>query len=196
MLRFIGFYDYTVVLTYLSLISAVTGILLSSRGEFSLAVLCLMVSGVCDAFDGTVARSKKNRTEDEKAFGIQIDSLCDAISFGVFPAMFCHYMGVDGIIGNAVICTYVLCTVIRLAFFNVLEANRQKTEDGCAKYYRGMPVTTVSMILPPVYLTRFFLSPGAFAGVLQGLLAVSALLFVLDVRVPKLNVGKLLKIGK
>lgn len=196
MLRFIGFYDYTVILTYLSLICSVTGMMLASRGEFSLAVLCLMVSGVCDAFDGTVARSKKNRTEDEKAFGIQIDSLCDAVSFGVFPGMLCYFMGVDGILGNVIVCTYVLCAVIRLAFFNVLEGKRQQTETGSAKYYRGMPVTTVSMILPPVYLTRFFLSAAVFEGILHGLLALCALLFVLDIRVKKLNVGKLLKVGK
>ena len=86
MLRFIGFYDYTVILTYLSLVCAVTGMTLSSQGSFGWAIFCLFLSGVCDGFDGTVARSKKNRTADEKAFGIQLDSLCDVISFGVFPA--------------------------------------------------------------------------------------------------------------
>ena len=82
----IGFYDYTVILTYLSLLSAVTGIGLAVAHHPLLAILCLMFSGLCDMFDGKVARSKKDRTDDEKAFGIQIDSLCDLFCFGAFPA--------------------------------------------------------------------------------------------------------------
>ena len=82
-MRLIGFYDYTVILTYISVISAVLGMVCAHRGSFGAAMLCLFLSGFCDAFDGTVARTKKNRTEDEKAFGIQLDSLCDVVSFGV-----------------------------------------------------------------------------------------------------------------
>ena len=84
----IGFYNYTVWLTYLSLISAGTGIMISlySHAHPFIGVFFLLVSGLCDAFDGKVARSKKNRTEMEKKFGIQIDSLADMVSFGVLPA--------------------------------------------------------------------------------------------------------------
>ena len=85
-MRFIGFYDYTVILTYLSLASAVLGIMLSGQDRFTGAILCLVLSGLCDGFDGTVARSKKGRTDDEKAFGIQIDSLSDLVCFCVLPA--------------------------------------------------------------------------------------------------------------
>ena len=101
MLRFIGIYNYTVILTYGSLLSAVIGMTLCAKGKFTAAVICLILSGICDAFDGTVARSKKDRTEDEKAFGIQIDSLCDLVSFGVFPAMLCYHLGADGFLGIA-----------------------------------------------------------------------------------------------
>ena len=80
----IGFYSYTVILTYLSLVFAMVGIHLSVIGAYQWSFICLMMCGVCDTFDGMVARSKKNRTEEEKKFGIQIDSLCDLISFGVF----------------------------------------------------------------------------------------------------------------
>ena len=44
-----------------------------------------MVSGILDAFDGRVARTKKDRNEFEKNFGIQIDSLADLICFGILP---------------------------------------------------------------------------------------------------------------
>ena len=73
----VGVYDYTVVLTYFSLASAVTGIFvsLSGPGHPVLGSLFLLLCGLFDAFDGRVARRKKDRTELERQFGIQIDSL-------------------------------------------------------------------------------------------------------------------------
>ena len=147
-MRLIGFYDYTVILTYISVISAVVGMIFAHQGSFGGAMLCLFLSGFCDAFDGTVARSKKNRTEDEKAFGIQLDSLCDVVSFGVAPAFACYCMGVNSVPGMVILCVYVVCAVIRLAFFNVQEAKRQQVEEGCNKYYRGLPVTSSAIIWP------------------------------------------------
>ena len=63
----LGFYNYTVILTYISLCSAVTGIFtaIAGSGHPFIATACLMVCGCCDAFDGMVARSKKDRTEQE-----------------------------------------------------------------------------------------------------------------------------------
>lgn len=185
MLNFIGFYNYTVVLTYASLVSAVIGMIQATKGNFSTAVVCLLVSGLCDAFDGAVARTKKDRTEDEKAFGIQLDSLCDIVSFGVFPAFLCYCMGVNGVFGILCMCAYCLCAVIRLAFFNVLESNRQKTESGCNKFYRGLPVTSTSILLPFVYGFRFILPQDYFIAVLHILLLLVAFLFVLDFKVKK-----------
>lgn len=69
----IGYYNYTVVLTYISLASSVFGMTQAIHGRFKTAILCLAISGLCDMFDGKIARTKKDRTEDEKAFGIQID---------------------------------------------------------------------------------------------------------------------------
>jgi len=191
MLRFIGFYDYTVILTYLSLCSAVVGMTLASQSRFTAAILCLVFSGVCDAFDGAVARTKKDRTEEEKAFGIQIDSLCDAVSFGVFPAVLCYHMGADGLLGTLCAVAYCLCAVIRLAFFNVMEEKRQQTEDGCNKYYRGLPVTSISMIFPAVYLLHPLFPENLFIVILHIMLALVAFLFILDFSVKKINFSKL-----
>ena len=190
-MKLIGFYDYTVLLTYGSVVSAVMGMVQASKGSFTAAILCLMVCGICDAFDGMVARSKKNRTDDEKAFGIQLDSLCDVISFGAFPAFLCYCMGVDGIFGLICVCLYCLCAVCRLAFFNVLEAKRQQTEGGSNKYYRGLPVTSISMLFPLVYLFHGLFTEEVFALILHGMLLVVAFLFVLDFRVKKPDLKKL-----
>ena len=71
---FVGIYNYTVIITYLSLISAGLGMYFSANGSFKAALFCLLLSGLCDMIDGPVARTRK-RTETEKKFGIQIDSL-------------------------------------------------------------------------------------------------------------------------
>ncbi len=192
MLKLIGFYDYTVILTYLSLISAVVGMVLSSKGLFTAAVVCLFFSGFCDAFDGIVARTKKNRTDEEKAFGIQIDSLCDAVSFGVAPAVLCYCMGMDSLLGIVILALYCLCGVIRLAFFNVMEGKRQQSEGGCNKTYRGLPITSIAMILPVVYLLRFALPEGLFLVALYLTMALTSFLFVLDFSVRKIDFTRLL----
>ena len=84
----IGVYDYTVILTYLSMISACTGIVisLSGGGHPYIGIFFLLFCGLLDAFDGKVARHKKNRTTLETNFGIQIDSLSDLVAFGVLPS--------------------------------------------------------------------------------------------------------------
>lgn len=190
MSRFIGYYDYTVLLTYTSLLSAITGMYYSVHGDFFHAVFFLMLSGLCDAFDGTVARTKKGRTPGEKAFGIQLDSLCDVISFGLAPASFCFFVGVDGIPGRLILFFYCLCAVIRLAYFNVLEAERQQTEEGANKFYRGLPVTSISIILPLCCLLQYFLPQEHFVLLLHLLMVAVGFLFILDFPVKKPDLKK------
>lgn len=186
MFRFIGFYDYTVILTYLSLISSVFGITRVIEGDFRTAVVCLAISGLCDAFDGRVARAKKNRTNDQRNFGIQLDSLCDAVCFGLFPALICYYMGAKGPLGLGIVFFYCLCAVIRLAYFNVLEIRRQQEEDGgCAKTYRGLPVTSISVILPLFFLLQFLIPDPVYHVLLYVLPALVGFLFVFDFSLPK-----------
>lgn len=195
-MRFIGVYDYTVVLTYLSLVSAVTGMAAATQKYFTLAVSCVFLSGFLDAFDGIVARSKKNRTEDEKNFGIQIDSLVDVIAFGVTPSVICYFMGACGWLGVITELIFIMGAVCRLAFFNVLETKRQSEESGMAKYYRGLPVTAISVILPAVYIVGMFVPNEIFVVLLHIMLAITTFLFVLDFRVRKPDWLKVLHLKK
>ncbi|WP_138309412.1 MULTISPECIES: CDP-alcohol phosphatidyltransferase family protein [Clostridia] len=144
----IGFYSYTVVLTYLGLASAAMGMILTIQGFAKYALFCLAFSGLCDMFDGKVARMKKNRTEDEKRFGIQIDSLCDVVCFGAFPMTLCYSIGMRGPAGISILVFYLIAGVIRLAFFNVMEERRQDETDEARKYYQGLPITSIAIILP------------------------------------------------
>ena len=121
----LGVYDYTVILTYISLMVSIGGMLFSLNGDCRMALVCLAISGLCDMFDGKVARTKKDRTEAEKRFGIQIDSLADIVCFGVSPAILCYRMGMRGLTGVAILLFYVLAGLIRLAWFNVSEEVRQ-----------------------------------------------------------------------
>ena len=192
-MKFIGVYDYTVILTYMSLISGLLGMKLAYDGKIIWAVLCLFISGFCDMFDGVVARTKKNRTEDQKNFGIQLDSLCDVVCFGVVPAVIVYFCGVNSVWGIALLIFYVLCAVIRLAFFNVLETKRQRSEGGVTKSYRGLPVTNAAFILPPLFLLSFVL-PDVVMNVLYHVYpVVVGLLFITDFTVPKLDVTKLFR---
>lgn len=192
MIKFIGVYDYTVILTFLGLISSIFGMTQAIHGDYRTAIFCLAFSGACDAFDGRVARSKKNRTEDEKNFGIQLDSLCDVICFGVFPAMICYLLGVRGALGLCLVFFYCICAVIRLAFFNVLEGKRQKEEGGCNKTYRGLPVTSIAFILPMTFLFQFLLPDFVFLIVLHCLLFVVGFLFILDFPLKKPGLKQIL----
>ena len=181
----IGFYDYTVILTYVSLASSVIGMTQAIHGRFKVAVVLLAFSGLCDMFDGKIARTKKNRSENAKAFGIQIDSLCDVVCFGAFPALICYLLGVRGFLGMTVIALYCVASVIRLAFFNVMEMNNALITEEGEKFYRGLPITSMAVALPLVFMIQFFVPDRVFVVCLYLLLLVVGLLFIVDFRFRK-----------
>lgn len=183
--KMIGFYDYTLILTFLSLASSVFGMTQAMDGNFRVAIICLAFSGLCDAFDGKVARTKKNRTDDEVLFGIQLDSLCDVICFGAAPALICYLLGVRGYIGGIAITYYCICSVIRLSFFNMLETNRMQSEDPGEKVFRGLPITSISVIMPLIFLLEFLMSEKLFTIVLIAMLIVVGTCFILDFKLKK-----------
>jgi len=175
----IGFYNYTVILTYLSLMSSGIGIMisLSGKGHPYFGVFFLMFCGLCDAFDGKVARTKKKRSDMERSFGIQIDSLCDVIAFGVLPACIgaamirtspflintlkincgLWYCILIRFLLFSVLILYMLAALIRLAYFNVTEEERQKNESCGRKEYTGLPVTSAALIFPTVLLLQYII---------------------------------------
>lgn len=66
----LGVYNYTVILTYIGMLTGLAGIGLAMRGGLPWALLCLLLAGLCDMFDGTIASTKKDRTPQEKRFGV------------------------------------------------------------------------------------------------------------------------------
>jgi CDP-diacylglycerol--serine O-phosphatidyltransferase len=124
--------------TLMSLFFGIFSIVSASRGEFSRAVWCILVSGICDAIDGRVARA----TGTSSKFGAELDSLVDAIAFGLAPAMLMYFAvlrhdGWDWVL----VFLFAACAVMRLARFNVEQAGSAK------KYFRGLPSPAAGGIL-------------------------------------------------
>jgi CDP-diacylglycerol--serine O-phosphatidyltransferase len=128
----------------------------------------------------------KNRSHEAELFGVQIDSLCDCICFGVFPAFFAYCLGMKGTLGILVAIVYVLGAVIRLAFFNVLdEIKRNEPPTNERKTYRGLPVTSIAIIFPILFVFRPFIDNGLFTTIMTFVMLAVAFLFVLDFKLKK-----------
>ncbi len=148
----LGIHNYTVILTYFGMLVAFTGITHAIHGDIQTALVCLMISGFCDMLDGKIASTKKDRPLQERRFGIQIDSLSDLICFGALPAVIV-YTAAEGNDGSFYISgLYLLCALIRLAWFNVDEEERQEREAGSREVYFGLPVTASALIIPALFV--------------------------------------------
>ncbi len=182
-MKLVGFYNYTVWLTYAGAAAAVCGIFFSAGGHPFWGVICLLFAGATDMFDGKIASTMK-RNEAEKNFGIQIDSLCDLISFGVLPAAIGYGLGLSGGFFYVSAVLYIICAIIRLAYFNVDEIMRQKNENGCRKTYYGLPVTAAAMLFPLIYGLKDLLG-AALLPVYQVALFAVAAAFILKFKIRK-----------
>ena len=182
----VGYYNYTVFPTYFGFALAILGIFLAMLGKPEFAVYCLVISGVCDMFDGKIARTRK-RTDEEKHFGIEIDSLSDCVSFGVLPAVIGMAMGMTEWYFYPILLLYPLCALIRLGYFNVQEMCRQQTETGVRKSYVGLPVTVGSLFFAFLHLVGLALSLAAstMTWVWAIAMLVVAVLFVTPFTLPK-----------
>lgn len=184
----IGFYDYTVVATYLSLLFGLYGIFSAAAGDLLAASVCLLLSGLLDAFDGRIARTKKNRSDAQKRFGIQIDSLNDVVCFGVLPAAIGAALGEGQTWLLATMSFFALAALIRLAYFNVMEEERQDKTNEARRYYQGMPVTSAAFVMPLFYLAALYLKLDVTVVYALGAF-VLAVLFIAPVRVKKLHLS-------
>ena len=128
--------------TLLNLFFGIWAIVSASRGNFDLAAWLIVLGAVADAMDGRIARATKTGSK----FGEEMDSLVDAISFGLAPA-FIMYFAVLNRDGWAWLLVFIFnaCAVIRLARFNVEQAGRKKT------HFHGLPSPSAGMTLATFY---------------------------------------------
>lgn len=128
--------------TIANLFFGIWAIVSASRNEFDRAGLYIVLGGVCDALDGRVARA----TRTGSRFGEELDSLVDAITFGLAPAMIMYFAVLNREGGDWVWAFgFSACAVIRLARFNVEQAGRAKT------HFYGLPSPAAGMTLATYY---------------------------------------------
>ena len=145
----IGFWNKSVYITYFSAFISIVGLLLSIKlGNINYAFIGMIVASVCDMFDGKVARGIKERKEEEKDFGVEIDSLADIVAFIVVPALTLYLYGMQEIYHIIILSLYVCTGVIRLAYFNVAMSDKNKA----IKCYTGLPVPMSVVIFGIVWL--------------------------------------------
>lgn len=181
----IGFYNYTVWLTYLGMLSSAVGIGFAIDGRIIAAVICLMFSGLCDMFDGIVARTKKDRTEEEKRYGIQLDSLSDVICFGILPMVIGICLGANTWWQLAIGAMFALFGLIRLAYYNVTEETRQQQTTEKRNSYVGVPITSSALTVPLLFCFKSLIGEAAFPFAYTALLFVNGLCFVVPIKVRK-----------
>lgn len=104
-----------------------------NKGLYEISCWLILLSAVLDLFDGWVARM----THTESQFGVQYDSLSDAVAFGVAPAVliYTRLANMENRHAAEVITTlYAVCGVLRLARFNVQKSRVEK------KSFTGLPI--------------------------------------------------------
>lgn len=143
--------DLANALTLLGLVAAVFCAILAISDHLPYAVMALMISGVCDLFDGVLAR-RCNRSEAQAEFGGRLDTIVDACSFGFAPVVLMYSAGLRGIWEVPLLMFFVVCVVWRLAFFDMVGLQSV----GKQRYFVGLPVTYVAMFLPLAFLAGFW----------------------------------------
>ena len=143
--------DVANALTLLGLVAAVACAILAISDQLSYAVVALMISGVCDLFDGVLAR-RCNRSEAQAEFGRRLDTIVDACSFGFAPVVLMYSAGLRGIWEVPLLVFFLVCVVWRLAFFDLVGLQSV----GNQRYFVGLPVTYVAMFLPLAFLAGFW----------------------------------------
>jgi CDP-diacylglycerol--serine O-phosphatidyltransferase len=125
-----------------SLFFGIFAIVAAARGEHVRAGWYIIIAAFADMFDGRIARA----TNTGSRFGEELDSLVDAISFGVAPALMMYFAelnhtGWDWIF----VWLYVACAVMRLARFNIEQAGKSKT------FFQGLPSPAAGGTLATYY---------------------------------------------
>lgn len=179
-MRLVGVYNAPALVTLVGLSCSIVACWLALAQLPAYAMVAFIWAGIFDLFDGVVAR-RSTLSPLQSNFGIQIDSLVDAISFGVTPLIIVHGLGADSFITLAIGVLYCCAVVQRLAYFNVLQAQA----DGGLKTYTGLPVTFAVLIFGIGFSVRPLVSDSVFSLTANAMLLIVAILYVVPVKIPK-----------
>ena len=123
------------ILTLAGVCLGISSIKFSIDGNFSLAVIFILLAAILDALDGRIARLIKGTSE----FGKELDSLTDFVSFGIAPVFILYFWELNnyGKLGWAITLIYSVCCVLRLARFNLTKIDDQQLWK--SNYFEGVP---------------------------------------------------------
>ncbi len=143
-----GAYVFPCLLTTGGMFFGFYAIMAALTGRFEQGALSILVAGVFDGLDGRVARAM-NATS---AFGKELDSLADFLSFGIAPAVLIHQWALTPFsrVGWAGAFLYTVCGALRLARFNVQQS--AANEEVAKRYFQGLPIPAAAGVLAATVL--------------------------------------------
>jgi CDP-diacylglycerol---serine O-phosphatidyltransferase len=125
-----------------NLFLGIWAIVSASRGMFDTAAWLIVLAALADMFDGRIARFTRTGSD----FGAELDSLVDAVSFGVAPAMIMYFLFLqEGVWNWTIAFLYIAAAIVRLARFNVEQSGRAKTS------FHGLPSPAAGVTLATYY---------------------------------------------
>ena len=165
------------------LLSAVLAIYFAIVGNFSAAMIGLVWAVFFDWSDGNIARRMKDRTDEQRKFGGQMDSLIDIVSFGICPAVVLLSYGdfSPWFIPGAFL--IAAAGVLRLSYFNVFGLADKSS-------FQGLAIDNNGIFLVLIFVVNSFVNASSFTILLYITILALAVLNVAPVRTPKLSSGR------
>tara|TARA_Y100000591_G_scaffold297353_1_gene288260 strand:+ start:356 stop:1147 length:792 start_codon:yes stop_codon:yes gene_type:complete len=137
------------ILTLAGVCLGISSIKFSIDGNFSLAVILILLAAILDALDGRIARLIKGTSE----FGKELDSLTDFVSFGIAPVFTLYFWELNnyGKLGWAITLIYSVCCVLRLARFNLTKV--EEKQEWKNNFFEGVPSPAggLLILMPLIY---------------------------------------------
>lgn len=191
---FIGYFNLANTVTMLGLMSSVVAVFCASQGDYKIALVMFLIAGLCDMFDGKIARGTGTRQRREKIFGIQLDSLADLVSFGVVPTLIVYHMGFNSVPDLIIYLIFIVCGAIRLAYFNTQALS--DTPDLNMKFFTGVPIPFSCVGLPfLVLLTALVEDAAVTTWLFRAFFLLTGLAFILRIRIKKFGIKLLLTVA-
>ena len=131
------------ILTLGGVCLGISSIKFSIDGNYSIAVIFILLAAILDALDGRIARLIKGTSD----FGKELDSLTDFVSFGIAPVFILYFWELNkyGKLGWVITLIYSVCCVLRLARFNLTKISN--TEDWKNNYFEGIPAPMGGLLI-------------------------------------------------
>lgn len=138
------------MLTVVAICAGLTAIRSGLQGSYEVAVQLILLAAVLDGMDGRLARALRS----ESGMGAELDSLADFLNFGVAPGMLLYTWALEDSrsVGWLAVLTFAICSVVRLARFNVQRKSEDKSHDNA--YFTGVPSPAGAMlVMLPMFLS-------------------------------------------